>query len=81
MLYTALYMVSTRTQVYLTVEQRKRLDAIARKEDRSLAEIVREAIDAYLAGAPPEPRVALDATFGIAPDFRVPSRDEWDRDG
>lgn len=81
MLYTALYMASTRTQVYLTVDQRKRLDAIARKEDRSLAELIREAIDAYLSGTPPEPRVALDATFGSAPDFLVPPRDEWDRDG
>ncbi|MGZ5297186.1 MAG: ribbon-helix-helix domain-containing protein [Actinomycetota bacterium] len=74
-------MASTRTQVYLTVAQRKRLDAIARTEDRSLAELIREAVDAYLTGAPPEPKVALDATFGIAPDFQVPSRDEWDRDG
>ena len=80
-LYTALYMAATRTQVYLTLEQRKRLDAIASTEHRSLAEVIREAIDAYLAGAPPEPGVALEATFGIAPDFRVPSRDEWDRDG
>lgn len=80
-LYTVLYMASTRTQVYLTVEQRRRLDELARKEHRSLAELVREAIDAYLAGAPPVPRVALDATFGIAPDIEVPSRDEWDRRG
>ena len=81
MLYTALYMASTRTQVYLTVAQRKQLDAIARTEDRSLAELIREAIDGYLAGAPPEPKTALDATFGMAPDFQIPSRDEWDRDG
>jgi hypothetical protein len=71
-------MASTRTQVYLTMEQRKRLDAIARTEGRSLAELIREAVDAYLTGAPPEPTVALDATFGVAPDFQVPSRDEWD---
>jgi hypothetical protein len=78
-LYTALYMASTRTQVYLTMEQRKRLDELARKEHRSLAELVREAVDAYLAVSPPSARSALDATFGIAPDFEVPSRDEWDR--
>ena len=81
MLYTALYMAAIRTQVYLTVEQRKRLDAIASTEHRSLAEVIREAIDGYLSGAPPEPKTALDATFGIAPDFQIPSRDEWDRDG
>jgi hypothetical protein len=67
--------------VYLTVAQRKRLDAIARAEDRSMAELIREAIDSYLACAHPEPRAVLDATFGIDPDFQVPSRDEWDRDG
>ena len=81
MLYTALYMASTRTQVYLTIEQRKRLDELGRKEHRSLAELVREAVDAYLAVAPPSPASALDATFGIAPDIDVPSRDEWDRRG
>jgi Ribbon-helix-helix protein, copG family len=78
-LYTALYMAATRTQIYLTTEQRKRLDELARKEHRTLAELVREAVDAYLVTAPPEPRVALEATFGVAPAFEVPSRDEWDR--
>ena len=34
-----------------------------------MAELVREAVDAYLAVAPPSPRSALDATFGVAPDF------------
>ena len=74
-------MAATRTQVYLTAAQRKRLDALAQAQDRSLAELIRAAIDAYLAGAPPEPKAALEATFGIDPDFQVPSRDEWDRDG
>ena len=78
MLYSALYMAATRTQVYLTAAQRKQLDAIARREGRPLAELIREAVDAYLTGTPPEPEQALGATFGIAPDFQVPSRDEWD---
>jgi len=81
MLYTALYMSSTRTQIYLTAEQRRRLDALARRQDRSLAELIREAVDAYLAGSPPEPKVALDATFGTDPGFEVPSREEWDPRG
>jgi hypothetical protein len=81
MLYTALYMPNTRTQVYLTAEQRRRLDEIARRERKAMAEVVREAIDAFLSAAPADPKAALDATFGLTPDLVVPSRDEWDRRG
>ena len=43
-----------------------------------MAEIIRRALDGYLDDlANPEP--ALIATFGAAPDFSVPSRNEWDR--
>lgn len=68
-----------RTQIYLTREQRARLDALARRDGKSLAELVREALDAYLARAaavPPE--LALGQTFGALPGLEVPSRDEWD---
>jgi len=78
-LYTALYMPATRTQVYLTEEQRERLDALREKEGRTLAELVREALDAYLAEAPGDPAEALDQTFGAAPGFEVPPRREWGR--
>ena len=78
MLYTALYMAATRTQIYLTQEQRERLDALARRDERSLAELIREAVDDYLQQTAPDPARALRNTFGIAPDFEVPSRDEWD---
>jgi hypothetical protein len=78
MLYTALYMPATRTQIYLTREQRERLDAVAARDERSLAELIREAVDHYLTRAAPDPARALRDTFGIAPDFEVPSRDEWD---
>jgi predicted DNA-binding protein len=78
-MYTALYMPSLRTQIYLTSEQRTRLDALRRREHRSLAELIRAAIDDYLAKAVPDTREALDATFGALPDLTVPSRDEWDR--
>ena len=77
-LYTALYMATTRTQIYLTREQRERLDAVAARDERSLAELIREAVDDYLRRTAPNPRRALRDTFGIAPDFEVPSRDEWD---
>ena len=80
-MYTALYMASTRTQIYLTVDQRRRLDEIALRDGKAMAEIVREAVDAFLAAAPALPKDALDATFGITPRLRVPSRQEWDGRG
>lgn len=47
-LYTALYMAATRTQVYLSREQRARLDEVVRRRGGSLAEVIRDAVDAYL---------------------------------
>ena len=79
MLYTALYMAATRTQIYLTVEQRRRLDELARREGATLAALVRAAVDAYLEGADTDPEAALGATFGRSPQFKVPARAEWDR--
>jgi hypothetical protein len=79
MLYTALYMVARRTQVYFTAEQRRLLDERCRREGRSLAEVVREALDAYLTPRAPDPEDALEASFGAVPNLKVPSRDEWDR--
>jgi predicted DNA-binding protein len=79
LLYTALYMAATRTQVYLTREQRERLDVLGRRERKPLAELVREAVDEYLEHSVPDAAGALDATFGALPDLDVPSRDEWDR--
>lgn len=78
MLYTAQYMASTRTQIYLTQEQRRQLDERGRREGRAMASIVRDAIDEYLA-ADPDVGQALDATFGALPELEVPSRAEWDR--
>lgn len=72
-------MSATRTQVYLTEEQRQRIDALAEAEGVTMAEIVRRALTFYLEGEAPDPTVALAATFGTAPDATVPSRDGWDR--
>jgi len=72
-------MAARRTQIYLTGEQRKRLDERRRRERRSLAELVREALDAYLADRSTDPASALNETFGKLPKLEVPSRDEWDR--
>lgn len=78
-LYTALYMAALRTQIYLTAEQRARLDRLRRRDGKSLAELVREALDAYLDKGASETDEALRATFGSLPDLEAPSRDEWDR--
>jgi hypothetical protein len=76
-----LYMAAAlRTQIYLTPEQRERIEAIRKRDGRSLAEVVRAALDRYLAHEQqPDLLAALDATFGAIPDLAVPSRDEWDR--
>jgi hypothetical protein len=70
---------ATRTQIYLTDAQRRRLDEICRTRNLSLAEAVREAVDAWLEHRHTSCTDALDATWGTAPRAEVPSRDEWDR--
>jgi hypothetical protein len=72
-------MPSTRTQVYLTPWQREKIDELMRREHVSLASIVRDALDAYLAGRSRDPERALDTTFGAVPDLVVPGRGEWQR--
>ena len=79
MLYTALYMASTRTQIYLTEDQRRRLDAKGRRTGAPLARMIREAVDVYLADDRPDADAALDETFGTLPELELPTRDEWDR--
>ncbi len=71
--------MSTRTQIYLTAEQRRRLDELARGRGTTLAQLIREAVDRYLEASGPSVAQALEATFGRAPALDVPSRDEWDR--
>lgn len=78
MLYDVLYMAATRTQVYLTAEQRQKLDSRRRRERKTLAAVVRDAIDAYVGKEKPaDLRRTLDETFGVAPKLSHPSRDEW----
>lgn len=71
--------MATRTQIYLTKEQRERLDEVARREEASLAEVIRRAVDQYLDRPSNDLEAALAATAGALPDLQVPSRDEWDR--
>ena len=77
-MHTVLYMSATRTQIYLTSEQREGIDAVARMTGLSMAEIIRRAVDLFL-DRYPDPAPALDATFGAVPDAVAPGRDEWER--
>ena len=70
--------MSTRTQIYLTDDQRRRIKEVAAAEGVSMAEVVRPALDGYLDDQT-EPDKALAATFGALKDLAVPSRDEWER--
>lgn len=71
--------MSTRTQVYLTDDQRERIDRLASVEKITLAEVVRRALDRYLADEVPDPVTALASTFGADPGASAPDRSTWDR--
>jgi hypothetical protein len=72
-------MPATRTQIYLTEEQRRRLDAWAKREGKTLAQVIRDAVDAYVTEDPPDLEAVLRESFGSIPDLEMPSRGEWDR--
>ncbi len=80
-------MAATRTQVYLTEDQRREIEALRASDGRTLAAVIRAALDEYLAthgraaeeARRRETQRVLDETFGIAPDFEVPPREEWNR--
>ncbi|PZF86236.1 hypothetical protein C1I92_01685 [Jiangella anatolica] len=72
-------MSSTRTQIYLTDEQRRRIDEVSRAEGVTLAEVVRRALDAYLDREVVSSDAVLASTFGADPTAHYPDRDEWDR--
>jgi len=49
------------------------------RDGKSMAQVVREALETYLEPESPDPEEALASTFGTMPELFVPSRDEWDR--
>lgn len=71
-------MPASRTQIYLSEEQRGRIDRVAKSKGLTMAEVIRQAVDAYV-GDEPDPDHALAATFGADPVAAAPSRDDWDR--
>ena len=52
-------MPSTRTQIYLTDDQRRRLDARGRRTGAPMARMIREAVDAYLTDDRPDVQAAI----------------------
>ena len=73
LLYTMLYMAATRTQIYLTAQQRQRLDERGSQNGLGLAEMIRQAVDDYL-GEQGDIQAALDESYGSLPDLEVPPR-------
>jgi hypothetical protein len=71
-------MSATRTQIYLTEEQRQRIDQVTAAEGIPMAEVIRRALDEYL-DDDTAATVALSETFGAVSDAASPSRDEWQR--
>jgi predicted DNA-binding protein len=71
-------MSATRTQIYLTQEQRARVDRAAAAEGVPMAEVIRRAIDEYVDDEQ-DPAAALASTFGAAPSADAPSRGSWRR--
>jgi hypothetical protein len=72
-------MSATRTQIYLTEQQRRQIDVIAEARGLSLAEVIRQAVDRYLTENAVDPTIALTSTFGGDPLIELPDREEWDR--
>lgn len=52
----------TRTQIYLTAEEVRRVEKVARQTSRTKSDIIRHALDMYLGIAELSPR---DSAFGL----------------
>lgn len=62
-------MINERLQVLLTSEQRRRLEREARRQGRSVASLIRDAIDARFGYPSPEERLAaFEAIRGMGGD-------------
>ena len=60
-----------RTQVYLTSEQKARLETIARAKSVSMADVIREAVDQYLLDSEPNQLLAaINRTFGTVSEWK-----------
>ena len=70
-------MSPTRTEFHLEPRQRERLDEITQARNQSFAAAVRGAVDVNIEQAPVDPTIALNSTFGAAPEATVPGRGDW----
>ena len=62
--------------MYLTVEQRQRLDVLTKATGLTLAQVIRRALDEYLAPQHADVDAALADTYGADPEAMTPSRDD-----
>ena len=62
-----------RTQVYLPREQHRELRRVARERESSMAQVVREAVDSYLAHLA-GPRALDEEAFRADPIWSLPER-------
>ena len=72
-------MSATRTQVYLTAEQRQRLDVLTKATGLTPAQVIRRALDEYLATQHAYVDATLADTYGADPHVMTPSREDWSR--
>jgi predicted transcriptional regulator len=69
-----------RTQIYLDDSQKDRLERLSRQKKRPMAELIREAVEDYLAVTRPEAGVeSLKKAFGIWSDCKETGKDYVDR--
>ena len=60
-----------RTQIYLTADQKARLEAIAKSKSVSMADVVRDAVSSYLVNNDSERRlIVLRDTFGAIGEWK-----------
>lgn len=64
-----------KTTVYLTVEQQAQLDSLSKRMGRPKAELIREAVAAYVSDQPrPRPRTRAIVSSGLVHSDQV---EEW----